>query len=377
MATQLFANNAKTVLASGISAVATSLTVTAGTGLLFPVITGSDYFLATLCQLSVTGEINFEIVKVTARTSDVFTIVRAQEGTTGLVYVTGDKVELRLTKETMERREATSNKDASGGYPGLTLFKLNLRNAADTFTSWFTTAATAARTWTLPDKSGTVAMTSDITGTNSGVNTGDQTNIPGNAATVTTNADMTGVVTSDGNTTAIADAALSIAKTSGLQTALNAKALLAGSAAQSFSAGTAAAGTNTTQVATTAFVFSTRTKIISATRAMNSASGNVSYTGVGFTPRKLTVQARASNQSYISHGMANATENMCSFTRDTAGWSTGVLTNALIYVKDLTTETKSQVATIVSMDADGFTLAWVNTGTPTGYTLSMIFFCEE
>lgn len=103
MATQLFANNAKTVLASGISAVATSLTVTAGTGLLFPVITGSDYFLATLCQLSVTGEINFEIVKVTARTSDVFTIVRAQEGTTALVYVAGDKVELRLTKETMGR----------------------------------------------------------------------------------------------------------------------------------------------------------------------------------------------------------------------------------------------------------------------------------
>ena len=112
MATQLFANNAKTVLASGISAVATSLTVTAGTGLLFPVITGSDYFLATLCQLSVTGEINFEIVKVTARTSDVFTIVRAQESTTALAYVAGDKVELRLTKETMERLRTGSSDQA-------------------------------------------------------------------------------------------------------------------------------------------------------------------------------------------------------------------------------------------------------------------------
>ena len=70
--------------------------------------------------------------------------------------------------------EATANKDASGGYAGLTLFKLNLRNAANTITSWFTTAATVARTWTMPDKDGTVAMTSDITGTNSGVNTGDQ-----------------------------------------------------------------------------------------------------------------------------------------------------------------------------------------------------------
>jgi len=54
-------------------------------------------------------------------------------------------------------------------------------------------------------------------------NTGDQTNISGNAATVTTNANLTGPVTSVGNATAIADGALSIAKTSGLQAALDAK----------------------------------------------------------------------------------------------------------------------------------------------------------
>lgn len=56
----------------------------------------------------------------------------------------------------------SADKDASGGFAGLTGFKLNLVNALGTITSWFTTAATAARTWTLPDKSGTVAMTSDI-----------------------------------------------------------------------------------------------------------------------------------------------------------------------------------------------------------------------
>jgi hypothetical protein len=71
--------------------------------------------------------------------------------------------------------ENSANKNASGGYAGLTLFKLNLVNAAGTITSWFTTAATVARTWTMPDKDGTVAMTSDITGTNSGTNTGDET----------------------------------------------------------------------------------------------------------------------------------------------------------------------------------------------------------
>lgn len=81
-------------------------------------------------------------------------------------------------------KQAVSGKDASGGYAGLTLFKLNLRNAANTITSWFTSAATVARTWTMPDKDGTVAMTSDITGTNSGTNTGDQTSIVGITGTL-------------------------------------------------------------------------------------------------------------------------------------------------------------------------------------------------
>ena len=80
------------------------------------------------------------------------------------------------------------------------------------------TARTNLGLGTLATQSGT------FSGTSSGTNTGDQTNISGNAATVTTNANLTGPVTSTGNATAIADGALSIAKTSGLQTALDAKA---------------------------------------------------------------------------------------------------------------------------------------------------------
>ena len=40
--------------------------------------------------------------------------------------------------------------------------KLGLRNVANTFTSFFTNTNTASRTYTLPDKNGTVAMTSDL-----------------------------------------------------------------------------------------------------------------------------------------------------------------------------------------------------------------------
>jgi len=57
----------------------------------------------------------------------------------------------------------TADKDASNGYPGLTLFKINFKNVAGTFTSFFTNSNTAARTYTFPDKDGTVAMTSDVT----------------------------------------------------------------------------------------------------------------------------------------------------------------------------------------------------------------------
>ncbi len=55
-----------------------------------------------------------------------------------------------------------AQKDAADGVPGLTALKLNLKNAAGTFVNWFTSATTAVRTWTMPDKDGTVAVLSDF-----------------------------------------------------------------------------------------------------------------------------------------------------------------------------------------------------------------------
>ncbi len=58
----------------------------------------------------------------------------------------------KATKTYADTKEASANKDASGGYAGLTLFKINMRNVANTFTSYFTNANTASRTYTLPDR---------------------------------------------------------------------------------------------------------------------------------------------------------------------------------------------------------------------------------
>jgi hypothetical protein len=96
--TFLFANNAVSTLASGITNVATTLFVQPGDGALFPSPAAGQRFPLTLEDAS--G--NIEVVHCTARSSDTFTIVRAQEGTSGLAFLADDRVELRVTKELLE-----------------------------------------------------------------------------------------------------------------------------------------------------------------------------------------------------------------------------------------------------------------------------------
>jgi hypothetical protein len=88
-----FSNNASTTLASAISTGDLSLTVATGDGAEFPSITGAEYFYATIIN-SVGSN---EIVKVTARSGDVFTIVRAQEGTIARPFAAGATIENRMT----------------------------------------------------------------------------------------------------------------------------------------------------------------------------------------------------------------------------------------------------------------------------------------
>lgn len=58
---------------------------------------------------------------------------------------------------------------------GLVLLVARLRNVADTFSGLLQNTITAARTWTFPDKDGTVAMVSDITKAQVGLGNADNT----------------------------------------------------------------------------------------------------------------------------------------------------------------------------------------------------------
>jgi hypothetical protein len=97
-----YSNNATTTLGAAITSTsATSLTVASGTGALFPTLSGSDYFLVTLTNNSA-----MEIVKVTAVSGDVFTIVRGQESTTPNTFPVGATVGNFLTKGALDQIKA-------------------------------------------------------------------------------------------------------------------------------------------------------------------------------------------------------------------------------------------------------------------------------
>ncbi|MFZ5131382.1 gp53-like domain-containing protein [Enterobacter roggenkampii] len=98
--TLLAANNAQTVLAAGISASATSLTVNSGTGSLFPAPSdGVSFFKLTLIDAA-TGQLT-EIMHVTARTGDTMTIERGQEGTTARAWSANDIAANMMTAGTL------------------------------------------------------------------------------------------------------------------------------------------------------------------------------------------------------------------------------------------------------------------------------------
>lgn len=98
---EVFTNLARSTLAAGIAAADTELRVQAGDGsALFPVLAGSDFFRCLIFKKA-TGDV--EIITVTARAGDVFTIARAQEGVGNQLAVAqdfdaGDLIELRPTK---------------------------------------------------------------------------------------------------------------------------------------------------------------------------------------------------------------------------------------------------------------------------------------
>lgn len=102
-----FKNNAFSTLDVAISAADVGLTVAYGDGTLFPAAGAGDYFYLTIQNAD--DEDTYEIVKVTARSGDSMTIVRAQESTTARSFTAGALCELRVTTQGLLDKFAEDN----------------------------------------------------------------------------------------------------------------------------------------------------------------------------------------------------------------------------------------------------------------------------
>lgn len=88
-----FSNNASTTLFSAVTVGDTQIVVSPGGGSLFPELTDGNFFMITV----VDAQGNLEIMSVTSRNVDTFTVNRAQENTPARAFPEGSVVELRLT----------------------------------------------------------------------------------------------------------------------------------------------------------------------------------------------------------------------------------------------------------------------------------------
>lgn len=103
----------------------------------------------------------------------------------------------------------------------------------------------------------------------------------------------------------------------------------------------------------------------SFTRDTATASGNQSITGVGFLPTSIVFLAAVNGGSRMSIGFDDNTLNFCVYDNHNdaantwgANSSASIVLNSgggLVYA-----------GSIGSFDSDGFTVAWVRTGAPTG-----------
>jgi len=113
-----------------------------------------------------------------------------------------------------------------------------------------------------------------------------------------------------------------------------------------------------------------RTFISSLSRDMASASGTVSITGVGFTPKKVTFLAQVSTTLISSHGVSDGTGNICKYTQTNGD---NRVNTAVCIAGVIATATQSATCTMTS---DGFDLVWTKANSPTG-TLVVAYIAEE
>ena len=126
----------------------------------------------------------------------------------------------------------------------------------------------------------------------------------------------------------------------------------------------AASGLATLSAGSVVVEAAVKSKMIQISRDLATASGDVAYTGVGFKPTALVAIGSLDSSLIASWGMSDSSKGaFATLLITTALYSQTVA--FLIYL-GTTVAAHFQTAIVKSYDADGFTLTWAKTGTPTG-----------
>lgn len=112
-------------------------------------------------------------------------------------------------------------------------------------------------------------------------------------------------------------------------------------------------------------------KRITSSRDSTAASGNVAYTGVGFTPTSIQVVAAISSGTAMCVGHVDSSKS--GYAVSSASSTLWIPYPAFVLLYPNATG-DFQLADISTFDADGFTLAWTKSGSPTG-TIALSFLC--
>lgn len=105
--------------------------------------------------------------------------------------------------------------------------------------------------------------------------------------------------------------------------------------------------------------------IVTLTRDLSTATGDVTYTGLDFTPTSIKAIGVVDGTAFVSEGFSDSTlTSQCIYQYTDTGVNKWSYSAGLLAMSP--TISAYQVATVKSYNSNGVTLTWTKTSTPTG-----------
>lgn len=114
------------------------------------------------------------------------------------------------------------------------------------------------------------------------------------------------------------------------------------------------------------------TKVGTFTRAQDGGSAGVSYTGIGFQPRAVIfIMAINGQVGRMSIGFDAGNLAVCVSDNYNSTANTWGAVASGVSIRSVDSPTDIQSGSIASLDADGFTITWIKTNTPSALTMTV------